>query len=214
MKITKKILSMIVALVLVAVVAICFLTSPENAPDLSFLNYENAISTVADQDQVMTIYCDEDSIIPCQVDGSALAKYLDNANWKQRRWEPGDQSSPGSIEFIISDDYRITVFDRNFARVKYNGDTRYYRISRSDYEQALELIDVAKYVELTWNLEVKAVNVTPSGLTFTFIQHGPFAEGDRASLMYGSEYTLQVRNGQDWEEVPFVHHDYEIAWTT
>ena len=204
----------IVALVLVAVVAVCFLTSPENAPDLSFLNYENAISTVADQDQVMTIYCDEDSIIPCQVDGLALAKYLDNANWKQRRWEPGDQSSPGSIEFVISDDYRITVFDRNFARVKYNGDTRYYRTSRSDYERALELIDDAKYAKLTWNLEVKAADVTPSGLTFMFIQHGPFAEGDRANLMYGSEYTLQVRNGQSWEEVPIMPQDYEIAWTT
>ena len=168
---------------------------------------------MADQDQVMTIYCDEDSIIPCQVDGSALAKYLDNANWKQRRWEPRDQSSPGSIEFIVSDDYRITVFDRNFARVKYYGDTRYYRISRSDYEQALELIDVAKYAELTWNLEVNASNVTPTGLTFTFIQHGPFAEGDRASLMYGSEYALQVRNGQNWEEVPMVPHEYEVAWT-
>lgn len=203
----------IMALVLVAVVAVCFLTSPENAPDLSFLNYENAISTVADQDKVMTIYCDEDSIIPCQVDGNAFGKYLDHARWTRRRWEPRDQSSPGSIEFVISDDYRITIFDRNFAKVTYCEDVRYYRISRSDYEQALELIDVAKYVELTWNLEVNAVNVTPTGLTFTFIQHGPFAEGDRASLMYGSEYTLQVRNGQNWEEVPMVPHEYEIAWT-
>lgn len=203
----------IVAVAVVAAVAVCFLTSPEDAPDLSFLNYENAISAVVDQDKIMTIHYDENSIISCQVDGNALGKYLDHARWTQRRWEPRDQSSPGSIEFVISDDYRITVFDRNFAKVTYCEDVRYYRIRRSDYQQALELIDHTNGQELIWNLEVKAVDVTPSGLTFAFIQHGPFESGDRATLKYGSEYTLQVRNGENWQEVPMVPQEYEVAWT-
>lgn len=127
------------ALIAVIFVSVCLLTSPSDAPDLSFLNYENAISTLADQDTVMTVYFKDNSIIPCQVDGGELATYLDNVRWTRRRWEPRDLSSPGSVEFVISEDYRITVFDRNFARITYGEEVRYYRTQPGDYRLATEL---------------------------------------------------------------------------
>ena len=132
----------IVLLTVIAVifVAACLLTSPSTEEDLSFLNYENAVSLVAEEDVVFTIYCDENSIIPCQVDGGELAVYLDLANWKERIFEPNDQSSPGSVEFVITEDYRIQVYDRNFAKVRYGEDVRYYRIGRQDYEAATQLL--------------------------------------------------------------------------
>ena len=130
----------LLAVAAILFVSVCLLTSPSTEEDLSFLNYENAVSLVAEEDVVFTIYCDESSIIPCQVDGEELAVYLDLANWKERIFEPNDQSSPGSVEFVITEDYRIQVYDRNFAKVRYGEDVRYYRIGRQDYEAATQLL--------------------------------------------------------------------------
>jgi beta-lactamase regulating signal transducer with metallopeptidase domain len=198
----------IVALVFVA---LCLMTSPSTEPDLSFLNYENAISSLADQEDVMVIYCRGNSITPRQVEGKLLAEYLDNANWKIRRWEPGDQSSPGSVEFVVDSDYRITIFDRNFARVTYGEEERFYRIPKGDFDAAVALLGITE--DLVWNLEVKAANVTPTGLIYEFTQHGPFEGGDRATLQYGSEYVLQTKSGNNWEEVPYLPQEHDIAWT-
>ena len=134
----------LLAVIAVIFVAVCLLTSPGTEEDLSFLNYENAVSLVAEEDRVFTVYCDESSIIPCEVEGSELATYLDLANWRERIFEPGDQSSPGSVEFVIEEDYRIQVYDRNFARVRYGEEVRYYRIGRGDYEAAVKLLKTAE----------------------------------------------------------------------
>ncbi len=128
-------------IVAILFVAVFFMTSPaEKEPDLSFLNYKNAISLAAEQKKVMAIYCVDSSICPGEVWGDDLAKLLDAADWQERRTVPGDQSSPGSIEFILEEDYRITLFDRKFARVEYAEDVRYYRIPQETYEYAVELL--------------------------------------------------------------------------
>lgn len=128
-------------IVAILFVAVFFMTSPaEKEPDLSFLNYKNAISLAAEQKKVMAIYCVDSSICPGEVWGDDLARLLDTADWRQRRTVPRDQSSPGSIEFIIEEDYRITLFDRKFARVKYEEEVRYYRISKETYAYAVRLL--------------------------------------------------------------------------
>ncbi len=80
----------VLAVVSCMAVAVCFLTNPiDNEPDLSFLNYENAISIVADAEEVMAIYCppsDEGSGASIQVGaatGTELAKQLDRWEWKE-----------------------------------------------------------------------------------------------------------------------------------
>ena len=47
----KKIISCCAALIACAVIAVCFLTNPkDDGPDLSFLNYKNAISLIGQND--------------------------------------------------------------------------------------------------------------------------------------------------------------------
>jgi len=102
-------------------------------PVLSFLNYENAMSLVADVTDVQTIYYppvgknEEGLIVPGYVDGNSLAKYLDLVSWKQSKAPNKDLPSPGSIQICIQDDYRITIYqDARLAIVKYGYDARFY----------------------------------------------------------------------------------------
>ncbi len=67
--------------------------------------------------------------------------------------------------------------------------------------------------ERLWNLEMAVSDVTPSGLTVRFIQHGPFLGGDRAKLMYGSHYTLEKWVDGTWEAVEMLPQEQEVGWT-
>lgn len=145
----------IAAVVLCMIVAVCFLTDPigsKGEPDLSYLNYENAIPFVADRQEVQVIYYpkttdDTESFIHIGcVSGTDLVNYLDSCRWREIT-PPADRlSSPGSVEFVIEDEYRITVYDRRdwtfrqYVKVSYLGDTRYYAAQSSDYDTAVELI--------------------------------------------------------------------------
>ena len=131
----------LVGILSVAFVAVFLMTSPgEEAADPSFLNYKNAAPLAEAQSSVSAVYYEDSTIYPCEAGGEALAEYLDSASWTERWWEPQDTSSPGSVEFIIAEGYRICIFDRNFARVKHDGEERYYRIGWGDYEKAKALV--------------------------------------------------------------------------
>lgn len=150
---------MVVAVIVCIVAAVCFLTDPvehTKEPDLSFLNYENAISLVADQEEIMAIHCpvvekNGNGLIQVgAADGSDLAVYLDGLTWEVCD-EPKDSlSSPGSVEFFIEDDYRIQIYKRKagslfaYGRVKYGEEERYYRAGYKDYEEAVVILRSAK----------------------------------------------------------------------
>ena len=192
-----------VSLIACAVVAVCFLTNPKGSsgePDLSFLNYENAISIVADVDEVMAIYCptsDEESGSSIQIGaatGSDLAKYLDRWNWKECNPPRQPLPSPGSVEFIIEDDYRITVHQSKqgtlsqYAVVKYQDEVRYYKIDRNDYADAVALVHAAKQpsVGKTYTYEKEGIM---GDFTITLYNDGTFSyyEGMASSYLgFGS----------------------------
>ena len=77
---------------------------------------------------------------------SDLAKYLDTVAWEECRAPRGSLPSPGSVECVIGDDYRITVHERKeweffrYAVVRYGEDKRYYRAGRGDYEDAVAIL--------------------------------------------------------------------------
>ena len=148
----------VVAVVLCIAVAVCFLTDPigvSSEPDLSFLNYKNAASVAAEQEEVMAIYCptsdsNSDSLIQIgAASGKDLAKYLDQWDWRECKEPREVLSSPGSVEFIIEDDYRITVYQRKrgslrqYAVVRYQEDVRYYQIDSHDYPDAVAMVYAA-----------------------------------------------------------------------
>ncbi|MBQ3880196.1 MAG: hypothetical protein II727_07800 [Oscillospiraceae bacterium] len=127
-------------------------------PDLSFLNYENAVPLAADMESVPAIWyppdenTEESFIVLGSVEGSALARLLDLAEWEQCAppWEA--QPSPGSIEFLIEDEYRITIYQAHrLAKVVYNGDTRWYVRGRTEYEDATALFQKADGAGLVVN---------------------------------------------------------------
>ena len=142
-----------VSVLVCVVVAVCFLTNPEKyvEPDLSLLNYKNAVNLVINQDEVMAIYCPTSDESGSQIkigaaDGNELAKYLNQWSWKECKAPKDTLSSPGSVEFVIDDEYRITVYQkksgalRQYAVVKLQEDVRYYSIDRNDYADAVALV--------------------------------------------------------------------------
>ena len=146
----------VLAIIVCVIVAVCFLTNPVNKePDLSFLNYENAASLVFDAGEIMAIYCPpsengSSSIQVGSADGAALAKQLDRWDWKVCKAPREPLPSPGSVEFIVEEDYRITIYQRKsgflrqYAVVQYQDDIRYYSIDRSDYPDAVALVHTPK----------------------------------------------------------------------
>ncbi len=146
---------MALAVISCIVAAVCFLTDPADRvkePDLSFLNYENAISLVADRDKVMAIWCpvtkegEDGKIRIGEVSGKNLAIYLDNMVWKPSNAPRTSLHSPGSVDFVIEDDHRIQVYKRQegdlfaYAFVQYGEEKRYYRVGYKDYEAAVEIL--------------------------------------------------------------------------
>lgn len=151
---------LLAAIVACGAVAVSFLTDPaEKEPDLSFLNYENAMSLVMDVDEVMVIYCPPDTteIRIGAADGVELTKQLDRWEWRQCRQPWRELISPGSIEFVIEEEYRITVHERRYAVVKYGDEERYYRIERNDYEEAYALVHGPGAQNCTFEAEVLEV---------------------------------------------------------
>lgn len=143
-------------------------------PDLSFLNYENTISLVADVIDVQTIYYppagkeENGLIVPGYVDGNSLARYLDLVSWKQSNTPDKDLPSPGSIQFVIRDDYRITIYkDAKMAIVKFGYDARFYKTQNNDYEKAVEMFYTEpKENTLSAKIYVAYANYTADGWIF------------------------------------------------
>lgn len=147
----------ILAVIACVVVAVCFLTNPvDKEPDMTFLNYKNAISLVTGVDEVMAMYCPptEDgtgaSIQIGVATGADLAKQLDKWDWKECTAPRQSLPSPGSVEFVISEDYRIIVHQRKsgslwqYAVIKYQDEVCYYRIDKNDYSDAVALVHASK----------------------------------------------------------------------
>ena len=143
----------VLAILMGIAVAVCFLTNPmDPGSDLSFLDYKNAISVAADRDEMVAIYCpssDDGSDASIQIgaaSGADLAKQLERWNWKACKPPREALPSPGSVEFVIEEAYRITVHQkksgafRQYAVVKYGDAVQYYKIHRSDYPDAVALV--------------------------------------------------------------------------
>ena len=134
----------LVAGMICLVVAACFLTNPMNdEQDLSFLNYKNAISLIGQNgvEYVINYPVDVSEIQVGDVDDKQLIQYLEHCNWKKRRFVPQHLASPGSIQFVIEEEYRITIYQKpKVSCVQFENQVRYYRIGSHDYETALSLL--------------------------------------------------------------------------
>lgn len=132
----------VAALIACVVIAVCFLTNPkDDEPDLSFLNYKNAISLIGQNDTApyANLYpADSDGVQPGVADAKTLAQFLSGAEWTERRAPSSSPEPRGWLEFIIEDGYRIIVYQsERLAAVRFGNEIRYYRTNAGDYEAAL-----------------------------------------------------------------------------
>ncbi len=71
---------------------------------------------------------------------------LDKMNWKRSLPPLESLPSPGSVEFVIAEDYRVTIHKRKkgsvfaYAVVKYGEEERYYHASYNDYKDAVAIL--------------------------------------------------------------------------
>ena len=88
----------------------------------------------------------ESGILIGEAYGYDLGIYLREVNWKRSLAPLEDLSSPGSVEFVIQGDYRVTVYERKkgslfaYAVVRNGDEERYYHASYDDYEDAVAIL--------------------------------------------------------------------------
>lgn len=212
----------IAAVVACVVVAVCLMTNPKNnEQDLSFLNYENAVSLSAEKDTISTVYYpeadgDSSSISLGYAKGSALANYLDSVSWSETDAPRDTPPSPGSIEFFIHDDYRIAVYDeRSYIRIRFGEETRWYRGTNDDYSVAVSMfvdnsmsvvsggsvIPALEYTNAMTNQELKD-SVFWLTLLLTEDQLTPFNVYVGEKEQYGSYHIIDA---QTFESLDFMH---------
>lgn len=132
----------LVAMLGCVVLAVCLMTKPaDRGQDLSFLNYRNAIPLIGQNDTApyANLYpAESDGVQPGVADSKVLVEFLESAKWTKRRAPSSSPEPRGCIEFLIEDDYRIIVYQRErLAAIRVRNDVRYYRIGDGDYEAAL-----------------------------------------------------------------------------
>ncbi len=152
----KKTTFWIIAVAVIAciVVAVCFLTNPKNEA-IPSLDYKNVAHACVQLDEIEVIYVPEKDRYGdgdanfTQVSGEALARLLDNADWKQRLIPPVGANVHGSISFVLEDNYMITIEQspRSIACIHYDGESRYYSIGEDDYNNAVALLSVSGVYE-------------------------------------------------------------------
>lgn len=75
-----------------------------------------------------------------------VGNLLDKANWKKSIPPLESLPSPGSVEFVIEEDYRVTIHKRKkgsvfaYAVVKHGEEERYYHASYGDYKEAVAIL--------------------------------------------------------------------------
>lgn len=146
----------VIALILCMMLAVCFLTDPVGSSielESSMLYYKNIIPLAEAQETMMAIHCppvpesSSGAILIGMTEGAQLAKYLNQWDWKPcNAPRPYSLPSPGSVEFIIGDELRLTVHQRKdgylrrYAVVQYGEEQQYYLIDRHDYPDAVALV--------------------------------------------------------------------------
>ena len=142
--------AVLAAVVVCAVVAVCFLTNPKGAgneePDLSLANYKN-VATLAYQTDTVTVTQANGTVTA--ISGPVLGKLLANADWTyQSTGEPDDGSDDAYSLMVQVDDYISLRFyagaPSDGVKITAGGETRWYGMGEmhlNEVEKALTQTD-------------------------------------------------------------------------
>ena len=128
----------VIAFISCVIVAVCFLTNPKEL-DLSFLNYENLVSVAAQSETLEVKHHLDD--IESRVTGKDIGEFLDNANWKEKKYPSPLELSPDiTIYFAEVAELRFYESEPELAMILADGGWRYYRMKNTSYNDIEECI--------------------------------------------------------------------------
>ena len=118
---------------------------------LVYLDYAKFADEVRNEYSIQAIHYPEKgkaeaSILIGEAYGFDVARMLDNMSWRQCTPPLSELSSPGSVDIIADDDYRLTVYARKkgsafaYAHIRAKESERYYRISYGTYSDFVKLL--------------------------------------------------------------------------
>ena len=133
----------IAAVIICIVVAVCFMTNPKDeSKDLSMLNYRNAIALIEQEgiEDVQFNQSDKTEAVHGTVNNADLINFFKDVEWKEEKSAPEIIEPAESLVFVISNDYRITLYkEAAVACVKNMDQSRYYKTGSGDYNDAFSL---------------------------------------------------------------------------
>ncbi len=240
----------IVAVISCIVVALCFLTNPKGEQNeeitesetdyygkytyLEMLDYTVAGEYVSELYDIDAVHYPgngegEAAILIGEAHGVDLSKFLSNVKWSRSLPPIEELSSPGSVEFVINDDYRVTVHKRKtgslfaYAVVKYEDEIRYYHASYDDYEKAVAILhpfdmltedhdavfEVLSYISdfdsayISLNIYTKTVFFSLSSFSSYFC-NGSYIENDEYIIITSDDMIQQYTFRKDGDNLIFV----------
>jgi beta-lactamase regulating signal transducer with metallopeptidase domain len=134
-----------------------------------------------------------------EVYGKDLIEYLNSRQWKSCSTPWNDLSSPGSVEFIISDDYRITVYEKKsilskaYAVVTENGEKTYYKAQADDYSSAKSILKTPDLTSTKENTSINPSNQVYDNEDFVIQKlHYKNTDGNWVCEEYTYKYRLEI----------------------
>lgn len=211
---------------------------PENKNDyaekLDYMTAGKIIKEMPDKYSITSVHYPasgkvESGILIGEAYCNEVGNLLDDVNWKRSLPPIESLSSPGSVEFVINDDYRVTVYERKkgslfaYAVIKYGDEERYYHASYDDYMAALAIVHApvtipegenegyysysyitendSAYISL--NPVTKIVFFSLSRLS-SYLCYGTYTEDDNNIIITADDMVHQYTFRKDGENLIFV----------
>ena len=235
----------IIAVISCIIVAVCFLTNPkselkDSIPESDFygspygnkydylekLDYTTAakiVTEMSDRYAITAIHYPasgevESGILIGEAYCNEAGDLLDKMNWKRSLPPLESLPSPGSVEFVIAEDYRVTIHKRKkssvfaYAVVKYGEEERYYHASYNDYKDAVAILkppsDITETITSGFNEYTYLTEYDSSVLHLNPVTKHVFF-----SLSLYSSYICQGRYTEDENEIVITAEDMKHQYT-
>ena len=130
----------------------------EKYEKLVYLDYAKFADEVRNEYRITAIHFpksgeSEAAILVGEAYGYDIARMLDDASWRQCNPPLSDLSSPGSVELVADEIYRLTVYARKkgslfaYAHIRTDNFERYYRIDYSTYSEFVKLLHTPESID-------------------------------------------------------------------
>lgn len=130
----------------------------EKYEKLVYLDYAKFADEVRNEYRITAIHFpksgeSEAAILVGEAYGYDIARMLDDASWRQCNPPLSDLSSPGSVELVADENYRLTVYARKkgsvfaYAHIRTDNFERYYRIDYGTYSEFVKLLHTPESID-------------------------------------------------------------------